>query len=89
MSAIFIMIGASLLLAIGFLIAFIWSVKSNQYEDDYTPSVRMLFDNTTIQENKQETNKTYNKYNNPNNLCLISFVIVIIKCKFIIFFLNF
>lgn len=56
MSAIFIMIGASLLLAIGFLIAFIWSVKSNQYEDDYTPSVRMLFDNTTIQENKQETN---------------------------------
>jgi len=59
MSAIFIMIGASLLLAIGFLIAFIWSVKSNQYEDDYTPSVRMLFDNTTIQENKQETkNKT-------------------------------
>ncbi len=61
MSAIFIMIGASLLLAIGFLIAFIWSVKSNQYEDDYTPSVRMLFDNTTIQENKQETNKKNKK----------------------------
>lgn len=61
MSAIFIMIGASLLLAIGFLIAFIWSVKSNQYEDDYTPSVRMLFDNTTTQENKQETNKTNKK----------------------------
>lgn len=61
MSAIFITIGASLLLAIGFLIAFIWSVKSNQYEDDYTPSVRMLFDNTTIQENKQETNKTNKK----------------------------
>ncbi len=60
MSAIFIMIGASLLLAIGFLIAFIWSVKSNQYEDDYTPSVRMLFDNTTIQEKKLETN-TNNK----------------------------
>lgn len=55
------MIGASLLLAIGFLIAFIWSVKSNQYEDDYTPSVRMLFDNTTTQENKQETNKTNKK----------------------------
>lgn len=61
MSAIFIMIGASLLLAIGFLIAFIWSVKSNQYEDDYTPSVRMLFDNTTIQENKQEINKQTKK----------------------------
>ena len=61
MSAIFIMIGASLLLAIGFLIAFIWSVKSNQYEDDYTPSVRMLFDNTTIQENNQETNNKTQK----------------------------
>ncbi len=56
MSAIYIMVGASLLLAIGFLIAFIWSVRSNQYEDDYTPSVRMLFDNTTKQENKQEIN---------------------------------
>ncbi|MBA4241512.1 MAG: cbb3-type cytochrome oxidase assembly protein CcoS [Sphingobacteriaceae bacterium] len=61
MSAIFIMIGASLLLAIGFLIAFIWSVRSNQYEDDYTPSVRMLFDNTTIQEKKQETNNKTKK----------------------------
>lgn len=55
MSAFFIMIGASLLIAVGFLIAFIWSVKSNQYEDDYTPSVRMLFDNTTIQKKDKET----------------------------------
>lgn len=54
MSAIFIMIGASLLLAIGFLVAFVWSVKTNQYEDDYTPSVRMLFDNTIP---KEEPNK--------------------------------
>ncbi len=63
MSAFFIMIGASLLLAIGFLIAFIWSVKTNQYEDDYTPSVRILFDNTTKQETKQEltTQKTKTK----------------------------
>lgn len=44
MSAIFILISASLLVAVGFLIAFIWSVKNGQYEDDYTPSVRMLFD---------------------------------------------
>ena len=60
MSAIFIMVGASLIIAVGFLISFIWSVKSGQYEDDYTPSVRMLFDNTTTQEEKTEitTNKT-------------------------------
>jgi cbb3-type cytochrome oxidase maturation protein len=41
---IFILIGVSLFVAIGFLVAFIWSVKSGQYEDDYTPSVRILFD---------------------------------------------
>jgi cbb3-type cytochrome oxidase maturation protein len=58
MGAIFIMIGASLLVAIGFLIAFIWSVKNGQYEDDYTPSVRMLFDNTTKQQSTE--NKTTN-----------------------------
>lgn len=56
MSAIFIMIGASLLLAIGFLIAFIWSVKNKQYEDDYTPSVRILFDNQKKQSNTTESN---------------------------------
>jgi len=27
-----------------FLAAFLWSVKSGQYDDDYTPSIRMLFD---------------------------------------------
>ena len=60
MSAIYVMVGASLTLAIGFLIAFIWSVRSNQYEDDYTPSVRMLFDNTTKQEIKQDINQEIN-----------------------------
>ncbi len=45
MSVIIILIGASLLVAGGFLIAFIWSVKNGQYDDDYTPAVRMLFEN--------------------------------------------
>lgn len=44
MSAIFILISASLIIALGFLVAFIWSVRTGQYDDDYTPSVRMLFD---------------------------------------------
>lgn len=48
MSVLIILIGASILVAVGFLIAFIWSVKTGQYEDDYTPSVRMLFENTPI-----------------------------------------
>ena len=44
MYAIFVLIIISLTVAVGFLITFIWAVKNNQYEDDYTPSVRILFD---------------------------------------------
>jgi len=43
-SAIFLLIGISILVAGSFLTAFLWSVKNGQYDDDYTPSVRMLFD---------------------------------------------
>ena len=46
MSALFILIGISILVAGSFLIAFLWSVRNGQYEDDYTPSLRILFDNT-------------------------------------------
>jgi cbb3-type cytochrome oxidase maturation protein len=46
MSVLILLILASMVVALGFLIAFFWSVKSGQYEDDYTPSVRMLFDDT-------------------------------------------
>ncbi|HHP7240314.1 MAG TPA: cbb3-type cytochrome oxidase assembly protein CcoS [Cyclobacteriaceae bacterium] len=45
MKVIFLLIGISILLAAGFLIAFLWAWKSGQYEDDYSPSVRILFDN--------------------------------------------
>ncbi len=44
MSVIFLLILISLVVAVVFLGAFIWAVRSNQYEDDYSPSVRMLFD---------------------------------------------
>lgn len=44
MSALFILIGVSIVVALGFLASFLWSVRSGQYDDDYTPSVRMLFD---------------------------------------------
>jgi cbb3-type cytochrome oxidase maturation protein len=49
MSVIFILICFSLLVAIGFLFAFIWAVKTGQYHDTYTPSVRMLFDEKNTQ----------------------------------------
>lgn len=47
MEALFLLIGISLVVAIVFLISFLWAVKSKQYDDDFTPSVRMLFDSET------------------------------------------
>jgi len=44
MSAMLVLIGFSLSVAIIFLIAFLWAVKSGQYKDRYTPSIRMLFE---------------------------------------------
>lgn len=44
MSVIFFMIGISLLMALGFLGAFIWSMQTGQQDDLYTPSLRMLLD---------------------------------------------
>ncbi|MFY8020488.1 MAG: cbb3-type cytochrome oxidase assembly protein CcoS [Bacteroidia bacterium] len=52
MNIIFLLIGCSLVMALGFLAAFIWTVKSGQMEDDYTPSVRILFDDAVV---KKET----------------------------------
>ncbi len=57
MSVILVLIGASLIVATGFLFAFIWSVKNNQYEDRFTPSVRMLFDEEDSKKNSVKNSK--------------------------------
>ncbi|GGC94454.1 cytochrome oxidase maturation protein Cbb3 [Flavobacterium lutivivi] len=53
MSVIYFLITISIVVAIFFLYAFIRAVRSGQFDDDYTPSVRMLFED----ELKKETNK--------------------------------
>lgn len=55
MSVLFLLIGLSLLFAIGFLLAFISSVKKGQFDDDYTPSVRILFDEETKKSTHQKS----------------------------------
>lgn len=57
MSAIIVLIGVSLTVAVIFLIAFIWSVKTGQYEDKYTPSVRMLFEDNELPEELEKVKK--------------------------------
>ena len=60
MSVIVLLIGVSVLVAGAFLGAFLWSVKSGQMDDDYTPSIRMLFeDETTSTKNKHSITKNH------------------------------
>ena len=57
MDIIFMLIVTSLIIAVIFFILFVRSVKSGQYDDVYTPSVRMLFDDELItEEPKKESN---------------------------------
>ena len=61
MGVIFILILISLIVAIGFLIAFMWAVNDGQYEDDYSPSVRMLFDDPVQADFSQTPKKSKTK----------------------------
>lgn len=57
MAVIPVLVILSILIAGGFLIAFLWSVRSGQYEDTYAPSVRILFDDPpTKKDDKAEEN---------------------------------
>ncbi len=53
MSVIYLLISISIVVAIAFFIAFVKAVKSGQYDDDYTPSVRMLFDDELVKKTKK------------------------------------
>lgn len=53
MSVIIILLLASIGVAVLFLAAFLWSVKTGQYDDDVAPSVRILFEPKVTE--KQET----------------------------------
>ena len=48
MKIILLLIIISLLIAGGFLFAFFWAVKDGQYDDDYTPSMRILIDDDML-----------------------------------------
>ncbi len=70
MSIIFILAVVGILVAGGFLFAFIWAVKSGQYEDSYSPSVRILFDDhieIPETEPSEKGNKKHLKDNKSKN----------------------
>ena len=52
MSVIIILLLASISIAGIFLLAFLWNVKSGQYDDEMSPPIRMLFDDELTTNNK-------------------------------------
>jgi len=66
MSVIYVLLTISIIVALIFFAAFIIAVRNGQFDDDYTPSVRMLFDDELITKKEEETktSKINNKQEN-------------------------
>lgn len=63
MEVLYITIGVSIIVALIFFFAFIKSVRSGQYDDTYTPSVRMLFDDELVIAKKKEDKESTSNQN--------------------------
>lgn len=61
MSVIVILLFASISVAFLFLIAFIWSVKNGQYDDETAPAIRILFDDAPVATNEEKGIKPVEK----------------------------
>ncbi|MCK5400030.1 MAG: cbb3-type cytochrome oxidase assembly protein CcoS [Flavobacteriaceae bacterium] len=55
MSVIYVLLSISIIIAVGFFIAFIVAIKKGQYDDSYTPSVRMLFEDELVKEKSKKS----------------------------------
>jgi len=55
MSVIILLIIIGIVVASGFLAAFLWAVRSGQYDDTISPAVRMLFDDKKSKKNKKKS----------------------------------
>lgn len=61
MTVLYVLIALSLTVAVGFLIAFLWAVRSGQYDDTHTPSMRVLFEDAKKTSQTVQTPQTPNK----------------------------
>jgi len=57
MKIILMLIILSLLVAVGFLFAFFWAVKDGQYDDDFSPSMRILVEDDMLMDQKITDNQ--------------------------------
>ncbi len=66
MEIIYVLIGLSLCMAIGFLMAFIWAIKSGQQEDLISPAMRLLHEEVVdphLEENTIKINQNTHEKN--------------------------
>ena len=67
MIILYLLLPLSILVAAGFLAAFIWAVRSGQYEDTCTPSLRLLLDDLPAPAAKNVPNHVTAKNDEPSN----------------------
>ena len=61
MNIFYLLIGVSLFAALIFLGAFIWAVRNGQFDDNKTPSIRILFDDDSIDNEVTDSSKNQTK----------------------------
>lgn len=65
MVAVLLLVCVSLLIATAFLLAFLWTVKNNQTDEDDIPLLRLLFDDR-LPEEENDTHQQENQTHNPS-----------------------
>ena len=58
MSVIYMLLTISIIVAVIFFVAFIISVKHGQYDDSYTPSVRILFEDEIVEKDQKDNSES-------------------------------
>ena len=58
MSVIYLLLTISIIVAVLFFVVFILAVRSGQFDDDYTPSVRILFEDELVKEKPSKSVNT-------------------------------
>ncbi len=64
MNIIYMLLGISVVVAVIFFVAFLVSVKKGQYDDVYTPAVRMLFEDELVKPNQTKDQPTSKEKSN-------------------------
>jgi cbb3-type cytochrome oxidase maturation protein len=57
MSVIYLLLAVSITVAVFFFVVFILAVRKGQFDDDYTPSVRILFEDELVKEKSNKSTK--------------------------------